>query len=62
MQTHYLIVLKFGTQQDSVSVHCGINFGSNNLNGHKDICNYSRKITAPMANLFSIYCMLQYHE
>jgi len=38
---HYMIVLKFGTQQDSVSVHRGIKFFWNTVNGHKVINNYS---------------------
>jgi len=33
----YLIVLKFGTQQDSVSAHYSIKFGCNTVNGHKVI-------------------------
>jgi len=44
MQTHYLIILKFGTQQNGVRAHCGIKFGRNNVNGHKVINNYSWKI------------------
>jgi len=36
MQTHYLIVLKFGTQQDGVSMHCDIEFGCNTINDYKD--------------------------
>jgi len=44
-QTRYLIVLKFGTQHDSVCVHLGIKFGCNIINGHKVINNYSRIIT-----------------
>jgi len=43
MQTRYLIVLKFGTQQDSVSAH--LKFGCNTVNAHKVINNYSQKIT-----------------
>jgi len=43
MQTHYLIFLKFGTQQDGVSVHRDVKFGCNNINGHKVINNYSQK-------------------
>jgi len=45
MQTHYLIILKFGTQQDGVSAHRGTKFGCNTVNSHKDINNYSQKIT-----------------
>jgi len=33
MQMRYPIVLKFGTQQDTVSAHCGIKFGCNTVNG-----------------------------
>jgi len=40
-QTRYPIVLKFGTQQDGVSVHRDIKFGCNNINSHKVINNYS---------------------
>jgi len=40
-QIHYLIVLKFGTQQDGVSVHGAIKFGCKTVNGHKFINNYS---------------------
>jgi len=51
MQTRYLIVLKFGTQQDSVSAHRGIKFGCNTVNGHKVINNYSQKIAPNMLSL-----------
>jgi len=40
MQTHYLIIPKFGTQQDDVSVHCGNKFGCNTINDYKDKNNY----------------------
>jgi len=54
MQTCYLIVLKFGTQQESVSVHRAIKFGCNTINGHKVIKNYSRKITPICCHAYRI--------
>jgi len=48
MQMHYPIVLKFSTQQESVSVHRGFKFGCNTINDHKVKNNYSRKIAPTM--------------
>ena len=45
METGNPNALKFGTQEGGVRAHLGTNFHYNTINNHKDICDYSQKIT-----------------